>query len=153
MGVGHRRYRCSKQELDWFYDEVMSREVDLQLYADQASVPQQVMSRLNVVLHADIVRAAVAIQTWWRCVVPWRQYQRLYRAVVTIQGGGRGCADLLRRGEELDGVRLVVSGHIHGAHGVQRAVRSRDGREVRFVNAANALNHGEMAHKAVVLDI
>ena len=92
MGVGHRRYRCSKQELDWFYDEVMSREVDLQLYADQASVPQQVMSRLNVVLHADIVRAAVAIQTWWRCVVPWRQYQRLYRAVVTIQGGGRGCA-------------------------------------------------------------
>ena len=66
---GHRRYRCSKAELDWFYDQVMSREVDLQLRPDLDSVPQQVMAKLNVVLQADLDRAATAIQVSSYCSV------------------------------------------------------------------------------------
>ena len=68
--------------------------------------------------------------------------------------GGSGCAGLLRRVHALDDVRLVVSGHIHHAHGVARAVRARDGRGVVFANAANAGGaHHQMKHAPIVLEI
>ena len=57
----------------------------------------------------------------------------------------RALALLARRGLR---PRLVVSGHIHGAHGVVR-----DG-DITFVNAANAhKGHGDMGWPAVVVDI
>ena len=61
--------------------------------------------------------------------------------------GGAGCQELLRLARRAR-PRLVVSGHIHGAHGVVR-----DG-DVTYVNAANARKgHGDMGWPAIVVDI
>ena len=62
--------------------------------------------------------------------------------------GGVGCGELLRLARRLR-PRLVVSGHIHTAHGVVE----RDGGIV-FVNAANASEgHAQMGWSPVVVDI
>ena len=62
--------------------------------------------------------------------------------------GGSGCAELLRLARRLR-PRLVVSGHIHGAHGVVTC----DG-GITYVNAANARGgHADMGWPAVVVDI
>ena len=68
--------------------------------------------------------------------------------------GGSGCTGLLRRVFDMDDVRLVVSGHIHSAHGVARTVRARDGRGEVVANAANAGGqHHNMKHAPIVLEI
>lgn len=65
--------------------------------------------------------------------------------------GGMGCDELLRHCARVR-PRLVVSGHIHGSHGV---VQGRgELRGTTFVNAANAHHgHGHMGWPAVVLEI
>lgn len=61
--------------------------------------------------------------------------------------GGKGCQELARLVNATQ-ARLVVSGHIHSAHGVAVA------EGVTYVNAANARKgHGDIGWGAVVLDV
>ena len=65
--------------------------------------------------------------------------------------GGSGCPDLAAVAERLGlagALRLVVSGHIHHAHGVARRG------PVVHVNAANAKKgHADMGWEAIVVDV
>ena len=53
----------------------------------------------------------------------------------TSRGTNAGCQDFLKRLDNLESCRLVVSGHIHEAHGASIILNSR-GQDVVFVNAA-----------------
>ena len=65
--------------------------------------------------------------------------------------GGFGCEELLRHCKRVR-PRLVVSGHIHGAHGVVEGAGALRG--TTFVNAANALKgHAHMGWPAVTVEI
>jgi len=65
--------------------------------------------------------------------------------------GGSGCSELLHHCKRTR-PRLVVSGHIHNAHGVSEGHGELEG--TTFVNAANARNgHADMGWPAVVLDL
>ena len=71
--------------------------------------------------------------------------------VMGYADGGKGCAELLRLAKRLR-PRLVVSGHIHAAHGVSEGAGVLRG--TTFVNAANAgKSHSQMAWEPVVVDI
>ena len=66
--------------------------------------------------------------------------------------GDSGCEELRRLVERVK-PRLVISGHIHGAHGVVPNANV-GGAQVTFVNAANARKgHGDMGWPAEVIDI
>ena len=69
-----------------------------------------------------------------------------------IVDGGSGCPALKQRVQELardQPPRLVVSGHIHAAHGVTKGPGA-----ATFVNAAMAQKgHGHMGWPAVVIDL
>ena len=64
--------------------------------------------------------------------------------------GGSGCETMLGHIERLN-PRLVVSGHVHSAHGVAEGKGRAQG--TRFVNAANAKEGYSMGWDAVVMDI
>ena len=65
--------------------------------------------------------------------------------------GGSGCKDLLRHCERTR-PRLVVSGHIHSAHGMSEGRGQLKG--TTFVNAANARNgHADMGWPPVIVDL
>jgi len=65
--------------------------------------------------------------------------------------GGKGCPELLRLAKRLR-PRLVVGGHNHFAHGVERG--RHDLARTTFVNAANAGDsHTRMKWEPIVLDI
>ncbi len=65
--------------------------------------------------------------------------------------GGKGCAELLRLAERLQ-PRLVVGGHIHFAHGVERGRGRLTG--TTLVNAANAReSHDQLGWAPEVVDI
>ena len=65
--------------------------------------------------------------------------------------GGAGCEALLRACARVR-PRLVVSGHIHGAHGMCEGRGALHG--TTFVNAANARKgHGDMGWPVVVVDL
>eukprot|EP00052_Salpingoeca_macrocollata_P006795 m.55959 g.55959 ORF g.55959 m.55959 type:complete len:209 (+) comp15661_c1_seq2:130-756(+) len=60
--------------------------------------------------------------------------------------GNYGCQDALQEVRRV-GPRLVVSGHIHEAHG------EAEGHGIKFVNAANCLNGYKLGSPAIVVDI
>ena len=63
---------------------------------------------------------------------------------------GGGCATMLTHIERVN-PRLVVSGHVHSAHGV--AEGKGRARGTTFVNAANARKGYSMGWDAVTIDI
>ena len=65
--------------------------------------------------------------------------------------GGSGCPALARRVSELPSVKLVVSGHIHVAHGTAKGAGA-DGSGT-FVNAAVAGQHAKLEYPAIVVDM
>ena len=63
--------------------------------------------------------------------------------------GGKGCHELANLVDSLTQPRLVVSGHVHGAHGVEVVEGG-----VTYVNAANAKKgHGDIGWEAVTVDL